>query len=252
MGSVDAGSGQLTRIIDAVLGWETITNPAAAIPGRSVESDEVSRNRRRRTLALQGRSVPEAIRSNITDVPGVRSLAFRENTTSATRTIDGIELVAHSIWVAVDGGADSAIAAALLRSKTVGADWNGSQSVAVTEPVSGQNYTVKFDRPTETAMALRIRVRRTSAVSDPITTARRSALRYARGEIPGEQGFSIGFDVSPFEIASAINRDTPEIFVERLEVAQAAQNPSYSTNTFTIATNGLATLVESNIQVVIV
>ena len=196
-GSIGAGTGQLTNIIDGVLGWETVTNPAAATPGRQTESDEASRNRRRVTLGRQGRSVAEAVSSNVLTVPGVRSLVFRENITNQTATIDGISLKPHSVIAIVDGGADMDIAAALLRSKTAGSDWNGSQSVTVTEPFSGQNYPVLFDRPTVTAVAIRATVRRTSAVSDPITTTRQSILRYSQGLIEGEPGFVVGHDVSP-------------------------------------------------------
>ncbi len=252
-GAIEAGADQLTIIADSVLGWETITNPAAATLGRTTEGDEVSRNRRRQTIGLQGRAVAVAVTSNVMNVQGVRSLAFRENITNATQVIDGITLVAHSIWVVVDGGADADIGAALLRSKTAGSNWNGTTSVIVTEPASGQNYTVRFDRPTTQAVLLRISVRGTSSVSDPITAVRDSVLRYARGEIPGEDGFLIGVDVSPFEIASAVNRDNPALFVTLSEVARdTGGTPSYSTTTLPIAINQLASVVASAIQVLVV
>ena len=251
-GPVEAGANQLTMIVDAVLGWETITNPAAATLGRATETDEVARSRRRRTIGLQGRAVAEAVRANVLNVPGVRSLSFRENITNMTQTIDGVQLVAHSIWTAIDGGADDDIGAALLKSKTAGANWNGAQTVMVTEPASRQQYTVRFDRPTALSVAVRCMVRRVSSVSDPITAVRTSVLRYARGEIGGEEGFTVDADVSPFEIASAVNSDNPTIFITRCEVAAAGPSPVWSTNVFPIALNQIATLIASNIVVVIV
>ena len=252
-GAIPAGANDLTQITDAVLGWETITNPAAATLGRTTESDEQSRNRRRQTLGLQGRSVADAVRANVLNVPGVRSLSFRENVTNAAATIDGIRLVAHSIWVAVDGGADTAIANALLRSKTAGAAWNGAQSVTVTDPVSGQLYTVLFDRPTSQPVLLRITVRGTSAVSDPITAVRNSVLAYVRGEMTGEPGFALGVDVSPFEIAAAVNRDNPALFIPLSEAARdTGGTPTYSTATIPIAINQIATVTEAGIQVLVV
>ena len=250
-GARPAGAGELSVIVDAILGWETINNLTGATLGRDTESDEVSRRRRRNTLGLQGRSVAAAVFANVTDVPGVRSIAFRENVTNAEAVIDGITLTAHSVWVSVDGGADADIGTALLRSKTAGSAWNGDQTVTVIEPFSGQNYTVLFDRPTPTAVSIRATVRRTSQVADPITTVRESILRYARGEISGEDGFIIGADVSPFEISSAVNSDTPAIFVTRCEVAEAAQMPVYSTDTLIIATEGIATIADGNIVVVV-
>ncbi len=251
-GAMEAGAGQLSQIVDSVLGWETITNPAAATLGRSTESDEASRLRRRQTLGLQGRSVAEAVTSNVHNVAGVRSLAFRENPTSTAATIDGVNLTPHSVWVSVDGGASDDIAAALLRSKTAGAAWNGSVSVAVTDPISGQIYTVLFNRPTPQGVAVRVMVRGNSQVSDPITAVRDSILRYARGEIPGEAGFVIGVDISPFEISAAINTDNPGLFVTRCEVAEAQQAPVYSTNTLTIEINEIATINAASILVIVV
>ena len=251
-GPVAAGANTLTRIIDAVLGWETITNPSAATPGVSQESDEDSRNRRRRTLGLQGRSVAAAVTANLNAIMGVRSLAFRENITDQTATIDGIRLVPHSVWACVDGGSDTAIASALLRSKTAGSNWNGAQTQAVTEPTSRQSYTVRFDRPTVTQISVRATVRRTSNVADPITAARESIIRFAAGQIPGEEGFIVGGDVSPFELSAAINRDNPAIFVSRCEVAVAEDTPAFSTNTLTIPTDGVARVNQTDIQVVIV
>lgn len=252
VGEIDIGASTLTTVSGDVLGWETVNNPAAGTRGQATESDEASRQRRRLTLGLQGRSVAAAVQANVLEVPGVQSLAFRENITNMTQVIDGITLVPHSIWAAVQGGADADIGLALLRSKTAGSNWNGTSSVDVIEPASGQSYTVRFQRPTTVAMAVRLMVRRTSNVSDPITAARESVLRYARGEIPGETGFSIGSDVSPFEVASAVNRDNPAIFVVRSEVAAAAQTPAWSTDTFTIDTDELATIIPADIVVQIV
>ena len=130
-GAVSIGAGILTGIVENILGWETVTNPTAGTQGRAVEADEQSRLRRRFEIGLQSRSTPEAVTSNLLAIEGVQSLAYLENTTSATATIEGISLVAHSIWVSVQGGIDLAIARALLRSKTTGAAWNGSQSISV-------------------------------------------------------------------------------------------------------------------------
>ncbi|NIV10513.1 MAG: hypothetical protein GWN62_04215, partial [Aliifodinibius sp.] len=56
------------------LGWETINNTVAATLGESEEPDEVSRQRRIDTLALQGISISEAVTSAVNDLDGVKSL----------------------------------------------------------------------------------------------------------------------------------------------------------------------------------
>ena len=197
IGAIEAGVNTLTVIVDPVLGWETVTNAAAAALGQSVQSDQQGRLERNNELALVGRSVPAAVISNVSAVTGVRSLAFLENITGSATTIQGINLVANSIWVAVHGGADADIAMALLISKTAGAAWNGSQSVAVTEPSSGQSYTVLFDRADTVNILVRITINRLDTVENPVSTIREIITAYANGEQAGETGFVIGQDVSP-------------------------------------------------------
>ena len=250
-GAIEAAATTLTNITDAVLGWETISNPANAVTGAMAESDAAARLTRRRTLALQGRSISEAVQANLRAVPGVQSLAFRENTTASTMTIDGISLLAHSVWASVQGGSDSGVAQALLDSKTSGSNWNGDQSVAVTDAFSGQSYTVQFDRPTLVPVLIRATVRAVSNIADPITSTRNSILRYARGEIPGEPGFEVGTDISPFEISGAVNIDNPAVYVTLVEVALSAMSPVYQSTVLSIALDAIATTTESSITVMV-
>ena len=250
-GPITASAGTLTQIVDSVLGWDTITNPAAAVLGLAEESDAVSRARRRQTLGLIGRSVSEAITSAISNIPGVNSLAYRENTSSSTQVIDGISLVPHSIWVCVEGGADTAIASALLTNKTAGAAFNGAQSVEVTDPFSGQSYDVLFDRPTETAIGVQVTIASGSDVIDPPTAVRDAILNYAQGLAAPEPGFAVGADVSPWELAGAVNCANPTIFVNEVGLTTNLTTPVYTADIIDIPLNGIATLASGNIMVIV-
>lgn len=252
-GPIPADAGTLTQIIDGVVGWETITNPSAATLGEDQESDADSRNRRRNSLALQGRSIAFAIISNLNDVAGVRSLAFRENVEDTTQIIDGITLVAHSVWAAVLGGNDLDIATALLEAKSAGANWNGSVEVDVVEPASGQTFPVKFERPTPRPILVRVTILADSVQSaDPLQVVPEAIIAYANGDIPGESGFVVGGDASPFELSSAIGRRNPELFVSLLEISFDEQPPNFITGTLPIALDEVATVTEADIQVLIV
>jgi len=218
-GPIAAGIGDLNSIASgSPLGWETINNTVAATLGQSEEPDEVSRQRRIDTLALQGISIPEALISAINNLDGVKSLSYRENFTKSDATIDGVFLLANSIYTCVDGGTDEDIAFALLENKTAGANWNGSVTVNVTDSTSGQSYPVKFARPDEIQIWIIVTIAPTN-VTNPSDVIETSVLRYVNGLIDGEKGFVVGASVSPFEIAGAVNRDTPEIFVRKVEVS---------------------------------
>lgn len=250
VGAIAAPIGSLTQIITGVLGWETVTNPNAAEVGKAEETDAASRVRRRQTLALQGVALPEAITSGLYTVEGVRSLAFRENVTNAPITIEGVTLAPHSIYVCIDGGVDDDVALMLLRKKSLGANWNGGVTVNVIEPASGQSYGVKFDRPDEISIWARVTVADTGGYANVSDLVRDAVLAYARGEQDGEAGFVVGGDVSPFEIASAVSRVAPGVYVKKVEVSD--DGTTYSTNDIPITIGEIATIIYGNISVVLV
>jgi hypothetical protein len=249
LGAFPAAVGALNTIVTGVLGWETVTNPYAAEEGEPEESDAASRRRRRLTLALQGVSLPEAIVSGVMDLPGVRSMAFRENTTNATITIEGVDLVAHSIYVCVDGGIDNDIALMLLRKKSLGAGWNGTTTITTIEPYSGQSYDVKFSRPDEVNIYIRVTVAAGAPYADVPGTVRAAILAYAAGEQPDEDGFVVGGDVSAFEIAGAVNRAAAPIYVTDLTLS--LDGITYSSATIPITIAEVAAVLSGNIAVTI-
>lgn len=247
-GPIGAAPGSLTEILDVVLGWDAITNAGAATLGKERQSDQSLRALRRVTLADQGVALPEAITSALYKVEGVKSLKFRENVTNATATIDGVSLVDKSIYVCIDGGADGEIAAALLENKSLGCNWNGGVTVNRIDPVSGQTYVVKFARPVAKPIYVRVYVKSFSVLVDPIITTKAAIMAYVNGELENEPGFVVGEPVSPFELAGAINRQDPEIYVQKLEVSSNG-GTTYTTNEIPIAISEIATLNPLNINV---
>lgn len=250
-GPIAAPIGTLTIIISSVLGWETITNPLAADVGRDEESDQASRVRRRQTLALQGVALPEAIISGVYTVEGVRSMTFRENVTSASVVIEGVTLTAHSVYACVDGGTDNDVALMLLRKKSMGAGWNGSTVVAVVEPFSGQDYDVKFDRPDIIQIYVRVTVATNGAAYPDVPALVRAAMvSYADGLQDGETGFVVGGDVSPFELAAAVNRVAAPLYVRACTLS--TDGITFSAAEIPILINQKAALLAGDIAVTVV
>lgn len=251
-GPIPATPNDLTNIVaaTAVLGLDTVTNPTAAILGSLTQSDVSVRTERRQTLAKQGSSLAEAIMSEVRSVAGVQSLSFRENKSNAPVVIDGIPLVAHSIWVCVNGGTDVDVATAILSKKSGGCNYNGVVSVPIVEPASGQTYNVDFDRPTPIPVLVRATVKGTALV-DPIAATKQAILDYAAGNMDGENGLQVDTDVSPFELSAAVNAFAPGIFVAKMEVAYSAGVPVYLTDTLPIALNEIASITEASIQVIV-
>jgi len=247
-GPIAAPANTLVQVASSVLGWEQVTNPNAAELGRLVESDVAGRRRRRQTLALQSVALPEAIISRLYDIDGVRSLSFRENVTDASIVIDGVTLVEHSIYVCVEGGTDLEVATALLETKSLGANWNGAVIVNVTEPASGQVYQVKFARPVVRTFLARVTVK--SSTLDVQTIVPAAIAQYVAGELEGEAGLVVDSDLSPFELAGAVNMVEPRIFVTKVEISE--DGVTWTTSEIPILLNQVARLPESDVSVIIV
>lgn len=232
-----------------VLGWETVDNPNAGILGRNKESDVAARIRRQKTLALQGSGLPEAVVSRLYATEGVKSLSFRENVGDSTAVIDGINMISHSMFACVDGGSDLDVATVIYSIKGGGCGYNGNTVTPVVEPSSGQTYNVKYSRPDEIQIQLEFTVRVGSAVVDPATAVRNSAMLYAEGEIEGEQGFVVGVNVSPFELGGAVNIETPGIHV--VKVRACAVGGVLSTDEVPISLEEVPRLNINNIAVIL-
>ena len=224
--AIPAPAGSLTRILDHVLGWEGVTNPDPAVPGQSEESDAVFRKRREDTLFLQGVALPGAVMSGVLDVPGVRSMAFRENYSAEEQTIDGVTMPPHSIYAVVDGGADEEVGAMRFRKKSLGCGyaWQAAPGatgieVPVICPESGQRYTVRFDRPEIVSLRAIVTARVMGAsVGDYEDIIRQAIVDYADDKLEGLRGFRVGVPASPFEMAVAVGMADPSIFVLNLVI----------------------------------
>lgn len=244
-GAIPCTASSLTILVTNVLGWETVTNPNAAILGTTTQSDQAARALRNNTLAFQGVALPVAITSALYNVAGVRSLFFQENVADTTQTINGISMISHSIYACIDGGANTDIGAALLENKSSGCAWNGGTSVTVTEPASGQAYTVNFDRPTPRGILIKV-----TTTNGSTTDIQNAVLAYAAGTVDGIAGFTVSSDVSPFEISAAIVNQFPAYFIKKVEISYDTV-VSYTTDTLAIAVNEIAFTNVSYITVVI-
>jgi uncharacterized phage protein gp47/JayE len=248
-GPVPCGAGALTQIVDGIIGWETVYNSSAGVVGQSVQSDQSLRALRKVTLALQSVALPDAIISGLYNTEGVTSLTFLENIAATTQTIQGISMVAHSIYVCVEGGTNLAVATSLLSNKSLGAAWNGGTSVVVVDSASGQSYTVLFDRPTAVPIYVKATVSTTNLLVDATTATVQAILDYANGNIAGEPGLIVGQNVSCFELAGAVTGEQPTIYVSNMQTS--TDGITYANTEIDIAVNQIATIIAGNITVVI-
>lgn len=238
-GPIPCAALALSTIVTYTLGWETVSNATSAVLGALTESDAQFRFRRKNTLALQATSTSEAITSRLYATAGVKSLQFRENVTNGTTTIDGISLVAHSIWACVDGGTNADVATAIYSAKSSGSNYNGSTTYSITDPYSFQVSTVAFDRPTNVPINAKVTARVSASVTDPTTAITDAVIAIADNTIPDVTGFTVGNSVSPFEVAAGIVQQVPDIYVQKVELQfPLSCTASIATTTMTVTAVG--------------
>jgi len=244
-GAIPCAVSALTTIVSSVLGWETVTNPTAGVLGTATQSDQKTRVLRDNTLAFQGVALPVAITSALYAVPGVTSLSFLENISYLTQTIDTISMLPHSIYACVEGGTNTDVAAALLENKSSGCNWNGSTTVDLVEPVSGQTYAVSFDRPTGIGILIKV-----ATSNGNSTNIQNAILNYAAGGVVGFAGFVVGSNVSPFEIMAGLAAQYPQYYISNVQISLVSP-VSYTNTPITINPNQIAQTQLTYITVVI-
>lgn len=135
----------LTQIITPVAGWQSVNNPDMGITGRDRERDEELLARRNESIQIGASTTTGAIVGAVRQVIGVVDAVNFPNNGTVTDA-NGTER--QHVWVIVEGGDDNDIAEALYSKVAAGIGYRGAVSVLVTDPITEQEFAVKFDRPT--------------------------------------------------------------------------------------------------------
>lgn len=253
-GQIPCSAHSLNKIVNAVLGWETIDNTASATEGTKQESDDNFRQRIE-DARYKGISLLEAIKAKLVNVENVKSCFAYDNYTNQTITYDGVDIDAHSLVVIVDGGANQDIAEAIFKAKTGGTGYTAisgqSVTVNVVDGAFNVTYPVTFNRPEIKAFKISIQVKNISYEgSDLAGDIKAAIMNWADNKVEGVDGLKIGQNISSFEIAAAVSQQIPEIYVKDCKTAFIGGTLSTSELTITIAQIG--EIEESNITVTVV
>ena len=155
-GAIQAAAQTLTISGGATAGWVSAAIVSAATPGQPVETDSQLRARQSFSVASPSLTRLQSTIAAIAAVPGVTRInqgtptpgsqgSSIENPTGAT---DVWGNPPHSLSMVVEGGSDLGVATAIFQKRGLGPDMNGTTSVPVTDPTTGQVTTVNFSRPT--------------------------------------------------------------------------------------------------------
>lgn len=182
MGLVQPTIGTITNQVTTVLGVVSVKNSVAPTTlGSEQEADNQFRVRRERSTEKRGMNNIDSMLSQILDLEGVSDGTTWINNTDETDTT-GTE--PNTVWVIVEGGANSDIAE-VIYTNSCGRKMRGEVSVDI-HALSGQLFNVRFDRPTPVPLYIKFDFQLTvelSAVNvDGIKEVLAENLKYSLNE----------------------------------------------------------------------
>ena len=212
-GSIEAGAGTVTNIIDPVSGWQTVTNDSIATPGTNEETDAEIRTRRNKSVSKTGQNQIDTMISGLLTTEDVVDASIPENDTG-TDDFYGNGLPANSIAVIVDGGTDLNVATTIYNEKSPGVmlyPANTPVVIEVTSEQTGNKKDITFSRPEYVDIVVAVSLVNDGSlpgnVEDLISTA---IIEYAGGDLDvtggfKDEGFRIGDDVSAGQLFTPVN-----------------------------------------------
>jgi uncharacterized phage protein gp47/JayE len=158
-GVVLANAGTITVIGTPLVGWNSVTNPLDATPGKEIDTDSILRQRREEELRATGSGTVDAIRADVLANPEVLQCSVFENVTDL---VDANGLPSKSIEVVVFDGTpptltDDEIAQLIWNTKPAGILAFGSESGTATD-TNGTFHAIGFSRPEEIEIWIEIDV----------------------------------------------------------------------------------------------
>ena len=142
LGLVQPTIGTITNQVTKVIGITSVNNSVAPTTlGEDQESDAEFRIRRDRSTATAGQNNYDSMIGQLLELDGVTDVQVHVNNTSST---DSTGTAAYTVWIIVEGGANSDIANVIYQNST-GLPTRGNVSVDVPS-VSGEVFPTHFDR----------------------------------------------------------------------------------------------------------
>lgn len=145
-GPIEAAPNTLTKIENPTFGWASVTNAAAATTGFNEETDTELRARRDIAAARVAASGEAAIFTALFDIQDVSDVAVHSNRGTVT---DALGVPPGQVWSIVEDGAAQDIAQVLSEHVAAGIGTFGAVSTIYANPITGQDETWKYSRPTE-------------------------------------------------------------------------------------------------------
>lgn len=251
LGPVPCPAGSMTQIAQAVSGWDAVTNPAAGIPGTSVESRADFENRRYQSVAKNALGSPASIFGAVAEVPGVTDVYVIDNPRGiiVNSGSTSYPLAPHSVFVAAVGGSDQAVAEAIWTKKSTGCDYNGNTTATVTDTSSFAfpypSYSVKFERPAALPIRFAVQIQASAALPANIISLTQAAILAAFTGADGGARARIASPVFASRYYAGVAAISPAVLI--LSILVGTSSPT--ANQVLVGIDQVPTLTASDISV---
>lgn len=189
-------SDSIQSIQSPVIGWNTVTNPSAAVEGTNLETDTELRSRYYTAKFQDSVNTYEAIYAALVKLDGVEQVIIYENETDIALISPPVP--AHSFYPIVLGGNTQEIAQAIWDNKPAGILSHGGVTEAVIDSM-GVSHDISFDRPTDVDIYVAVSVSKDSNYPTNGDDQIKEAL------VAYLSGFNIGEDVLFSRLYTPIN-----------------------------------------------
>lgn len=202
-GAIQASIGVLSKIVNPISGWASVTNAAPATAGTNPDTDSELRIERSKGVSLPGQNQIDSTFAAIAKLTGVRRVKIYENDDTTPADVNGLPI--HSTAVIVDGGVNQEIADAIYSKRNAGPiqfEASNPVSVPVVSTITGNTKTIKFNTPDFDDIVLVYNVVDDGTLPPDIEQQIKDAtILYTNGELLdadcgfNQTGFGIGEDV---------------------------------------------------------
>lgn len=201
-GAIECPIGAITDLVEPIADVTSVENLQSGMLGYNEESDNAFRARiTANWFNIRARAILGAIVDNIAQIDGVLSCVGLENPTGSSVTKNGVTMPAHSVYLAIVGGEDEAIARVIAQQKTIGAESVGTDVVSYTDDELGYSYSYNIQRPTPVSISVKVQYS-ANQYTRPDTA---STLESLITQFFSDNPVQIGQTVSGGMIAQALN-----------------------------------------------
>lgn len=197
-GPIECAAGALSTVYQSVSGWSGISNAASGVTGSDEESRNAFEARRRAMVANGGNGSVLSLYSTLIGVDGVTDVYVRSNNTTTALSVGStsVTIPTGTCYIAVYGGSDSDIGAAIHSKLQPCCATMGSESYTYTDTENYNSnypeYTYNWTVPNAVDIYLKVEIENNDYLSSSINSDIQSAIVSAFNGDDGNSKARIG------------------------------------------------------------